>query len=179
MIQLVLSHKSIDRIHSHCISLPVFVDQRPLCRQSALVDWRLNGRISHLLEQNKMSGEPGDSLLMPTGGRIQASTLLLYGFGSWASWSPDSAEGLFTSWIEKLQKLNFDYWLLSFSELADDFLSWRHCMRSFVNLLAHDPHSYRRKLFLSENPKWVLEAKRRNMDFGVEVQLAFDLAETN
>lgn len=177
MIQLILSHRSLDRIESSCVSLPFFSDERPLRHQAALLDWRLNGRISHLIEQGRLSGQLGESILMPVKGRLKADTLFLFGLGERSQWNPHRAETLFEPWVKKLQKMGSEQWLLSFSELTEDFLTWRQCLRSFVNLLASDPDRYRRRLLLSENPKWVLEAKRRNMDFGLDVELGFDLAD--
>ncbi len=176
MIDLVLTHKPFDRIESPGASLPLFTDQRPLRHQAALVDWRLNGKVSQLIEEERLQGKLGESLLMPTKGRLQASALFLYGLGSFGDWDPNAAENIFTQWTSKLSKLNLEQWLLSLTPLATDFLSWRHCLRSFVSHLAQASPSGRCTLVFSEHSPWVMEAKKRNMDFGADVQLTFDLA---
>jgi hypothetical protein len=56
-------------------------DERPLRGEAGRVDWRLCGEISSLLESGFASGVSGESTLIPAGGPISASRLLLFGLG--------------------------------------------------------------------------------------------------
>ena len=142
----------------------------------AWIDWRLNGHLSQLIETERLEGGLGECVMMPTQGRLQADMLILYGLGRRQDWNPKTAESVFRRWITKLNALQCDKWLLSFSGLSNDFLVWRHAVRAFVNLLVHSEPAVCRHLLLAESDEWVLEAKKRRMDFGSEVTLHYDLS---
>ncbi len=175
-MKVTLLHKAFDCIPSPLATLPFFADTRPLREAMGVVDWRLNGRLSQFIEEERVEGEMGEALFVPTNGRIRADTLILYGLGERAKWDPKKAESNFIPWIEKLVHLNKERWLVSLSGLTDDFLSWRHAVRSFVHVAVASEKPACRHLFMSERDDWVLEAKKRHMDFGSEVKLNFDLS---
>jgi len=45
-------------------------------------DWRLGGRIGHLLRTQRLLGEADEALLMPTGGRIGFARVFVFGLGT-------------------------------------------------------------------------------------------------
>ncbi len=175
-LRVTLLHKPFDRIEAPLASLPFFSDVRPLRDTPALVDWRFNGDLSHLIEVDRLEGVQGETLMVPTQGRIMAEQLVLFGLGKREAWDPNHAEHIILNWIDKLEGLKKTKWLLSFSGLTDDFRVWRHTVRSFVNALAFRSRPMCRHLYLAESDKWVLEAKKRHMDFGEQVSLHFDLS---
>jgi hypothetical protein len=75
--------------------------------------------------------------------------------------------------IQKVIKLKSRDLVLTLGDLSKDFMGWRTLLRSFVGSLAlqHGRDDYR--VLCAENTKWVQEAKRRNMDFGPEVTVAY------
>lgn len=58
-----------------------FAELRPLAGVTGLVDWRLWGRLSRLVIDGFVTGEPDESLLFPLGGRLPQDQLLLLGLG--------------------------------------------------------------------------------------------------
>lgn len=183
---MTLFHRPFDRVESPLASLPIFSDVRPMSHISGLVDWRLNGKLSHMMEKDRIEGHAGESLMIPTQGRLNSETLVLYGLGKRNDWDPIQAESTFIPWVEKLTRLGQERWLLSFSDLTDDLLAWRNGVRAFINAIVYRKHRLRddgsghgypgcRHLMLAEDAKRVLEAKKRHMDFGENVILDFDL----
>jgi hypothetical protein len=63
------------------IALPFFADERPLRGAAGLVDWRLCGRLSRLLQAGRVSGAPGETTLLPAQ-RLPFGKLLLFGLGA-------------------------------------------------------------------------------------------------
>jgi len=175
-MELVLSHKPFDRVESQLASVAFFSDQFPLRQAAGLVDWRLNGRISHLIENERLQGTLGDSLIMPTQGRLHADIILFFGLGPRSCWRSSQAESQFAIWIDKLKRLKRDSWLLSFGGLTSDFLEWRQYIRIFIHHVASRPDIACRRLTLAEPASWVLETKKREMDFGGLVKVSYDLA---
>jgi hypothetical protein len=64
--------------------LPFFSDERPLRGAAGLVDWRLGGRLSRMLQSGRVRGERGEATLYPPPGsprRVPFPRLLLFGLG--------------------------------------------------------------------------------------------------
>lgn len=171
MIHLVLSSLPIDEVPGRVALATFFEDVRPLKGSTSLIDWRLNGRLSDLILQGRISGEFSESLIMPSQGRLAAREIFLFGLGR----SKDLTEKKFDEGsnvlIEKLARLKSGEVVISFGDLTNDFMSWRALLRSFMNSLSRRPEEF--QVVCAEDPKWVSEAKKRNMDFGAEVQLSY------
>jgi hypothetical protein len=73
--------EDIDRLDQDVLVLALFADERPLRGLNGLVDWRLNGRISRLLETNVLGSVTGEQSLVNAAGRLPAERLLLFGLG--------------------------------------------------------------------------------------------------
>jgi hypothetical protein len=73
---------ALDALTCECLVLTVFADDRPLRGLAGLVDWRLCGRLSALLQRDVLSGGLGQATLMPMpAGRLAARRLLVVGLG--------------------------------------------------------------------------------------------------
>ena len=61
-------------------SVAVFVgSERPLTGLAGLVDWRLAGGLSRAILAGTVTPEHGEVLLLPSGGRLQATRVFLFG----------------------------------------------------------------------------------------------------
>lgn len=67
-------------------------DVRPLGGLLAMVDWRLCGRLSHLIEAGTITGALGEKILFPTQGRIGVPRLFISGWGPHANIASAGAE---------------------------------------------------------------------------------------
>jgi len=56
-------------------------DERPLQGSAGYVDWRLCGQLSRLLEAGFFTGAAGDSLLLPSDGRLPPARIFAVGLG--------------------------------------------------------------------------------------------------
>jgi hypothetical protein len=76
---------AVDALGVDAVVAGLFSDVRPLSGALGMVDWRLCGRLSRMLQQGLITGDDGERVLVPTAGRIPAPRLLLYGWGRQAS----------------------------------------------------------------------------------------------
>lgn len=171
MIQLVLSSLPIDEVPGRVALAVFFEDVRPLKGSMSLIDWRLNGRISDLILQGKISGQFSESLIMPSQNRLSAREIFLFGLGQAADLSEQRVGEGFSKLIDKLALLKSGEIVVSFGDLAKDFMGWRALLRNFMSSLT--PKKQDVQIVCSEDPKWISEAKKRNMDFGPEVTLSY------
>lgn len=173
MIELILSSLAIDEVPGRMILATFCEDQRPLKGSVGLIDWRMNGKLSDLILNNRINGEFSDALMMPTQGRLTAKEVLLFGLGKNSQLSEERFEQIFPVMVQKLVKLKSRDLALTLGDLARDFMGWRTLLRSFVGSLVTQHGKDRYRVLCAENPKWVQEAKRRNMDFGPEVSVSY------
>src|SRR5690606_9263302 len=73
--------RSLDRLKSEALSLPFFSDERPLRGVLGLVDWRMCGRISALIEGGRVDGARDEIVLVPARPRLTFEKVLLFGLG--------------------------------------------------------------------------------------------------
>ena len=62
--------------------LSFFSDERPLRGVAGLADWRLCGQLSRLIVAGHLTGEKGESLMMPASRRLPFDRIFLFGLGS-------------------------------------------------------------------------------------------------
>jgi len=171
MIQLVLSSLPIDEVPGQLALATFFEDVRPLKGSTSLIDWRLNGRLSDLILQGKISGQFSESVIMPAQGRLAAQEIFIFGLGRAGDLSEKRLEDGFLLLIDKLALLKSGDVIISFGDLAKDFMGWRALLRSFMTSLTVKRDDF--QVVCAEDPRWISEAKKRNMDFGPQVNLSY------
>jgi hypothetical protein len=95
---LGLASALIERVHADLVAVPLFRGEHPLRGAVGRIDWRLCGRLSHLCAAGSVSGEPGRAVLIPGGGGVRASRVLVLGLGlradldapRWRDWVGDA-----------------------------------------------------------------------------------------
>lgn len=90
--------KSLDILHSEAILLPFFSDERPLTGALGLIDWRMCGFVSRLIQKGVVQGRLGETVLVPLQPRFASHKLFLFGLGPRDSFDP----GLQQSVIERM-----------------------------------------------------------------------------
>ena len=76
-----LTLEALDPLPVDTVCLFVSEDERPLGGAAGFVDWRLCGQLSRLLVDGFFKGTRGESLLLPSNGRIGAPRLVVFGLG--------------------------------------------------------------------------------------------------
>jgi len=71
-----------DRMDGEVVVALFFEDDRPLRGAAALLDWRLNGRLTELLLEQKAAGALGDTVICSNNGKLESAWALLVGGGS-------------------------------------------------------------------------------------------------
>lgn len=89
MMQLHLLDNPVDRFEGDVVAALYFVDDRPLCGPAALLDWRLNGRLTEQLLLGVLDGSIGEQLLVQGNGKIAADWALFVGAGKRAELGED------------------------------------------------------------------------------------------
>ena len=81
MVTLPLSLEALDSAGVDTLCLFVVSDERPLGGAAGFADWRLCGQLSRLLLDGFLEGSRGESLLLPSAGRMGPGRLVILGVG--------------------------------------------------------------------------------------------------
>lgn len=69
------------------LAVHIWEDVRPLRGAAGLLDWRLCGKLSGLIQSGRLGGAEGEQLLLPTGGRLPWRVAMVLGLGPRAGFS--------------------------------------------------------------------------------------------
>jgi len=113
-MDIILSVEDVDLQECELLVAGFFQDERPLKGASGLIDWRLNGTISHLLKEGRMTGDWQEATLIPSRGRVIPPLILLLGLGRVRDYSTLRLRDLFPRLFETLRNLKSSKICLSF-----------------------------------------------------------------
>ncbi|RPJ02778.1 MAG: hypothetical protein EHM36_11990, partial [Deltaproteobacteria bacterium] len=80
-MDIILSPERVDVQECDVLVSGFFQDERPLQGSSGWIDWRLNGTLSRILIEKRLTGEWKETTLIPAQGRLMPKLILLIGLG--------------------------------------------------------------------------------------------------
>lgn len=69
------------------LAVYIWEDVRPLRGAAGLLDWRLCGKLSGLIQSGRLTGSEGEQLLLPSAGRLPWRFVMVMGLGPRAGFS--------------------------------------------------------------------------------------------
>ncbi len=105
-MDVILSKETTDAQGCDVLVIGFFRDERPLRGSAGLIDWRLNGMLSRLLAEKKLTGDWKETTLIPSQGRVTARMILLLGLGEVREYSYLRVRELCAHLLETLKKLD-------------------------------------------------------------------------
>jgi len=112
-MDIIISKESVDLQESDLLLTGIFQDERPLRGSVGWIDWRLNGMLSRLLIENRLTGEWKERTLIPSQGRIYSKLILVLGLGKVKEYSYLSLRGALPFIVETLRNLKTTHLCLS------------------------------------------------------------------
>lgn len=85
----------------------LFVDQRPLVGAAGLLDWRLDGEVTRMLQAGRVSGDRGEQLVVRAGAKLKAQWVLLLGSGKRAECSERHLKNLLKELWQSCSRAGF------------------------------------------------------------------------
>jgi len=105
-MDIILSKEGVDVQECDVLVTGFFSDERPLTGSTGLIDWRLNGMLSRLLTEKKLTGGWKETTLIPSQGRVMSRMILLLGLGEVREYSYLRVRELSPYLLETLKKLD-------------------------------------------------------------------------
>src|SRR4030042_4947115 len=106
-MEIILSKEKVDVQECDVLVTGFFRDERPLKGSTGWLDWRLNGMLSQLLIENKLTGDWKEATLIPSRERILPKMILLLGLGEVKRYSYLRLRELSPYLLDTLRKLGW------------------------------------------------------------------------
>jgi hypothetical protein len=141
LLEPTLAH--VDSLVADAVVVGLFSDVRPLTGLLGVIDWRLCGRVSRLVQGGVITAEAGEQVLMPTLGRIGPPRLFIVGWGA-VSQASARADERVQAMLAMIDDARQDRVAFGFPEPASGMLSFvdhveRHLGDRLVALFGADP----------------------------------------
>ena len=149
------SLQGLDALGVDALVLLPCASERPLRGVNGYCDWRLNGRLSRMLEQGVFSAQPEEALLTDTRERIGAERIFLFGQGGDAPRDFPGWRDRFLATLPALQKAGVKSFATELppsppaGDLPDQAREVRRCL---AHIAAALPQC--KAVFLTDAPHW-------------------------
>lgn len=125
---------ALDQLQVDALVVFVAEDERPLAGLAGLLDWRLAGALSRLVESGALSGGEKEALLTVTGGRLAAPRLFAFGLGPQAKATPERFGEVATRAAAAMEKAKVRNVAVGLPELPRPTQSARLLAEAFARL---------------------------------------------
>lgn len=104
-MDIVVSPEKVDMQECDILITGLFEDERPLKGTIGWIDWRLHGKLSHFLKDEKLTGQWKERTLIPSHNNITPKMILLFGLGRTEDYSYLHVREVFPFFVETLRNL--------------------------------------------------------------------------
>jgi hypothetical protein len=133
-MNVYLSPRNIDEIPSETIVVTFFSDEKPLQGETGLLDWRMNGYLSSQIQDNKISGEFGESTLIPCSQKINSKRIFLFGIGDPETFNSEKIRTLTSKIEQTLLSMNEKKFAFILSRRMTNKAEYIKHLKSFFNI---------------------------------------------
>ncbi|MBI5183830.1 MAG: hypothetical protein HY999_05655 [Nitrospinae bacterium] len=106
MIKIKILSQEFIKTETDLAVVTFFKDMIPLKGDAGIIDWLLNGQISNLIKQKKISGAFREKALLPSQNKISSDKILLLGMGKSTNFSTSKISLIYSHLITVILKLN-------------------------------------------------------------------------
>ena len=114
MIQPQHEEHAADQCAGQAVVALYFSDVKPLDGPVALLDWRMNGQLTRMLLDRKVTGRAGEHVMLQSNGKLKAEWVLFVGGGKWHGLCIETHGSLVKHMVSVARKAGFKKISLTF-----------------------------------------------------------------
>lgn len=130
--------RRLDALQCEALAIGFFEDERPARGALGLLDWRMCGAVSRLLTGGRLTGEPGERMLLPTYKRFPFEKLFLFGLGSRADFDAKVFVEVTRDMLATLTRAGVRSAAVGLPGRANDLIEPREAMEKFLDVAEVD-----------------------------------------
>jgi hypothetical protein len=131
--------RRLDKLRSEALAVGVYQDERPVRGAPGLVDWRLCGAISRMLQSGRLQGARRERLLVPPRRRLPFDKIFLFGLGPRDGFDTSVYESVVDDVLETLGRVRVRSPVLALPGRAGDRIAADDAMERFLAIAARHP----------------------------------------
>jgi len=131
-VQVEVYSGSLNRLRTEVFALACFKDIRPLRGLAGEVDWVYGGVISRMMMQNHFTALHGETLLIPTEGKLHIPKVVLIGLGPSASYDAGQFESAVVNLLETIEGLKTHNCAIATASFCGEALQIPWVAESFI-----------------------------------------------
>ncbi|MBF0105015.1 MAG: hypothetical protein HQM16_06770 [Deltaproteobacteria bacterium] len=170
-MKLSFTSQQIDKVAAELVVFMHYEDDVPFNELLGLLDWRINGRLSALVMQNRFAGHARELLLMPSESRFKAEQIIILGLGKRAEFSEEHIGQVLDYFLSTVENMKVKQVCFSLKELLPSQFEWRNAVRILLSKF-HDCKCIT-EVILREPEELVHDAKRRQINFGSQIEVRY------
>lgn len=170
-MKLSFTSQEIDKIPAELIVLMHYENELPFKDLLGMLDWRINGRLSRFVNDQKFKGKAKELLLMPSEHRFKAHEIIILGLGNKQDFSQDHISQVLDYFLNTVDKKKANQVCFSLNQLLPSQFEWRNAVRLLLSKLVDYKHI--QEIILREPIELVRDAKKRQINFGHSVEVEY------
>lgn len=171
-MKFTFTSQPIDRVNAELVLLMHHENAVPFRDAMGLIDWRVNGKLSRLVQDKVFTGKAREMVLMPAENRFKAQKLVLLGLGPREAFETGHIPQVFDFVFDTVKRIQAGQVCLSISTLVPAQYEWRQAVRAFMTRAPGD--AVLDEVIFCEPAEFVAEAKRRQDEFVPGHLLSFE-----
>lgn len=170
-MKLSFTSQEIDKIDAEIVVVMCYEDNVPFKDMLGMLDWRINGRLSRIVKDNKFQGKAKELLLIPSEKRLKAGEVIVLGLGKKEDFSQEHISQVLDYFLKTMESKKSVQVCFSLNQLLPSHFEWRNAVRLLLSKLV-DCKSIK-EVVLREPLDLVRDAKRRQINFGPQIQVEY------
>ncbi len=170
-MKLSFTSQDIDKIDTELLVLMCYENDVPFKEMLGTLDWRINGRLSRSVKEKHFRGKAKELLLIPSEKRLKAAEVIVLGLGKKEDFSQEHISQVLDYFLHTIENKKMEQVCFSLNQLLPSNFEWRNAVRLLLSKLV-DCHSVK-EVVLREPIELVRDAKRRQINFGPQVQVEY------
>ncbi|CAN5461283.1 hypothetical protein BH09MYX1_BH09MYX1_42730 [soil metagenome] len=126
--------RALDATPADAIACGVYEDERPMRGVAGLLDWRLAGRFSALIDRRHLTGKNGEVMLFAGPAKLPFTKVLLFGLGVRAAFDDHVFRAVLSRYFDRFAGLALENVILELPGRSDDAIDAARAAELLVEL---------------------------------------------
>lgn len=171
-MKLYFTSQPIDKIPAEIVVMMCYESDVPFRNLLGVLDWRINGRLSQFVKENKFAGRARELLLMPSEKRFKGREIMILGLGDKAGFDQKHVAQVLDYFLCTIEKKKTQQVCFSLHQLIPSEFEWRNAVRLLMSRLV--TCKCLAEVILREPQDLVQDAKRRQINFGPQILVEYE-----
>lgn len=132
-MKILIYRGNIDDLKTDFLVLPFYHDERPLKSINGIIDWRLYGKISNLIQNHVLQGNLLEKAIFSPKSKIKTSKFYLLGLGVRSELTEKAIQDVIDDILKTIVNLKIKNFAIPLGKLANENIPFGRVSEIFIN----------------------------------------------